>query len=268
MSSMNADKIRGIVGTVVFHVLLLLVLLYFGLPYPYPPPAEQGILINFGDSPTGRGVKEPAAVQQQVPKPQVVPQPQPQTRIEQTPMTQDFEDAPAIEERRRGRKPRKEVKPKEEMPKVVEEQPKIEKKPREVNRSALFPGQRTAESQGQGNDMGSGNQGSLEGAENSPNTVGSLGDISGASLSGRSLEGRLPEPDYRVQESGKVIVRIKVSRSGVVTEAKAQQLGSTVINATLFEAAEKAAMRARFDASPNSPIFQTGTITYVFNLGE
>jgi hypothetical protein len=59
-----------------------------------------------------------------------------------------------------------------------------------------------------------------------------------------------------------------VNRCGFVTETKAQRLGSTVINITLFEVAEKAVMRVRFNASPNSPIFQTGIITYVFNLGE
>jgi TonB family protein len=82
------------------------------------------------------------------------------------------------------------------------------------------------------------------------------------------LDGTLPEPDYRIQQSGRVVVRIKVDREGTVIEAKAQQSGSTVMDATLYEAAERAALKAKFNSSPDSPVSQWGTITYVFRLGQ
>ena len=55
----NGNKIRGIAGTIIFHILLLLVLIFFGLSTPLPLPGEEGILINFGDDDQGFGKVEP-----------------------------------------------------------------------------------------------------------------------------------------------------------------------------------------------------------------
>jgi hypothetical protein len=40
----------GIIGTILFHVLLLILFLFVGMTYPDPPPPEEGITINFGNS--------------------------------------------------------------------------------------------------------------------------------------------------------------------------------------------------------------------------
>ncbi|MFQ3333168.1 MAG: hypothetical protein ACI8ZH_001066, partial [Flavobacteriales bacterium] len=42
------SKRKGIIGTVLFHALLLVAFLFMGLKYQDPPPAEEGISINFG----------------------------------------------------------------------------------------------------------------------------------------------------------------------------------------------------------------------------
>ena len=42
------SKRKGIIGTILFHVLLLVAFLFMGLTYQDPPPAEEGISINFG----------------------------------------------------------------------------------------------------------------------------------------------------------------------------------------------------------------------------
>ncbi|NJW54673.1 energy transducer TonB, partial [Salinimicrobium sp. CDJ15-91] len=44
--------------TVVLHVLLILLLLFFGFTYLDPPP-ENGIAINFGTSDVGSGEEQP-----------------------------------------------------------------------------------------------------------------------------------------------------------------------------------------------------------------
>jgi TonB family protein len=240
-------------------------LIYLGYQIPYPPPGEQGILINFGDNPVGSGVVESQTSEKQ----RTATRPTaPVIKDDRDMMTQDYEDAPAYKPSRKPRNQQKEVKAEPIQKPATKEPAKPTEKPREVNKNALFPGKGTTGSQGDGEDDAPGNQGSLEGSPDSPNRQGGLGDVSGASLSGRSLDGRLPEPDYRVQESGKVIVRIKVDRNGNVIEAKAQQVGSTVLNTSLFAAAEKAALRAKFNANPNAPVYQNGTITYVFKLGQ
>ena len=46
------DKRKGLLGSIAFHLLLLLIFLFFGLTY-YEPKPEDGILINFGNSETG-----------------------------------------------------------------------------------------------------------------------------------------------------------------------------------------------------------------------
>jgi TonB family protein len=262
------------IATVIFHGVLLFMLLSWGYQKPFPPPAEQGILINFGDAQTGRGAEEPASAEPATPRP--LPQ-QLSEQEEQGALTQDYEEAPFIppkkkkEKRKRERplrsheaqSPQQSSEPADEVPQKPAE------KPREVNRNALFPGQSAATSQGQSSNATSGNQGAPDGSPRSPNSVGSgLGDISGASLAGRSLSGKLPEPDYRIQQAGRVVVRIKVDRYGNVVEAEARQEGSTLMDATLYEAAERAARRAKFSASPGGPLFQNGIITYVFKLGQ
>ena len=44
-------KIIGLVLTILAHLCLLLVFFGTGLSYQYPPPAEQGILLEFVEEP-------------------------------------------------------------------------------------------------------------------------------------------------------------------------------------------------------------------------
>ena len=75
-----------------------------------------------------------------------------------------------------------------------------------------------------------------------------------ARLEGRTVMGNLPLPEYSVQNAGTVVVRIMVDQYG------------TVQDATLWEAAKKAALKAKFNVSATAPAVQEGTITYVFTL--
>lgn len=56
---------RGLIATIVYHSLLLLLLIFAGLTYPFPPPGEEGILVNFGTDETGFGEYEPSGDEQQ-----------------------------------------------------------------------------------------------------------------------------------------------------------------------------------------------------------
>ncbi len=51
---MNLDR-NGLIGTTVIHVLVALLLIFFGFSYPDPPPEEEGIVVNFGTEATGLG---------------------------------------------------------------------------------------------------------------------------------------------------------------------------------------------------------------------
>ena len=82
-------------------------------------------------------------------------------------------------------------------------------------------------------------------------------------LQGRGLVGSLPQPIYPPGNySGKVVVSVKVNKSGVVTEAAYQPIGSTLPKKAFIDAAIAAARKARFTES--AAFVQGGTITYVF----
>ncbi len=87
-----------------------------------------------------------------------------------------------------------------------------------------------------------------------------------ARLEGRTVMGNLPLPDYSVQNAGTVVVRIMVDQYGTVTSAVPGARGTTVQDATLWEAAKEAALKAKFNVSASAPAVQEGTITYVFTL--
>ena len=102
---------RGIIGTIIFHVIVLLLLILLGFFTPLPLPGEEGILVNFGDSETGFGdiepspaQSEPAPVQpeekEETPPPPVTspPKPQPKPAVaKEVAMTQDYEKTAAID---------------------------------------------------------------------------------------------------------------------------------------------------------------------------
>lgn len=87
-----------------------------------------------------------------------------------------------------------------------------------------------------------------------------------AHLKGRTVNGTLPKPIYSIQESGKVVVKIKVDRNGSVVEAIPGDQGTTLSSSTAWDAAKKAALKASFNKVDTGAEFQYGTITYIFNI--
>lgn len=111
---------KGIIGTIIFHTIILLLLLFLGFFTPLPLPGEEGILVNFGNMENGFGKREPSparkkpkavqSVQKEKPQPQkekiipvatppppqkkATPKPQPAKEVA---MTQDFEKTAAID---------------------------------------------------------------------------------------------------------------------------------------------------------------------------
>jgi len=53
LSKRNNNK--GLIGTLIFHSILLLLFFFTGLSYTIPPPPEEGISINFGNTETANG---------------------------------------------------------------------------------------------------------------------------------------------------------------------------------------------------------------------
>lgn len=301
MDERPSDKSLGVFGTIVFHLLLLLALIFISISSV--DPGDEGILVALGDSPTGQGQFTPSssapAAQTSTPpasQPASTPPPTPSasTPARQQVLTQNTEEAPAISAQEKARQ--------EEQKRIAEQerqrQAEIErqrKAEQERQRQEELERQRIAElerqkreqqaaaarnavsgafsnsgsnSQSAGDTGGSGTQGALTGDPNATNRTGTgLGSSdSGFSLQGRNLIGSLPKPVYNVQESGRVVVRIVVDREGRVTHAEHRLQGSTTTSSALINAAIDAARKTRFNSDPNATPSQEGTITYVFDL--
>lgn len=242
----------GLVATVFFHGLLLLAFIFWGFSAPDPPPAEEGILINFGNSETGLGDIEPVGNEN----------PQTQSNAsasENEILAQNFEESVYLKDPKKNKKENVQTPD----PKTDE---KEEKKEQQVNQNALFPGNQN-NSSGQGNTQGNGNQGSPDGSPNSNNYTGSGQGNNGSSwsLSGRNNKA-LPKPKYTGNEQGKVVVEIFVDQNGKVVKANTGYKGTTTSNQALRQAAYDAAMNAKFDTKNDAPEVQRGTITYIFEL--
>ncbi|MGZ2369215.1 TonB family protein [Ancylomarina sp. YFZ004] len=74
----------------------------------------------------------------------------------------------------------------------------------------------------------------------------------------------LPIPVFKCEESGRVRVEITVNRQGKVIKAKVLEKESDTRDENLYEAAMDAAYRSRFNADNKSPIKQIGSITFNF----
>lgn len=269
-----AKKPTGLIGTLVFHAGLLVAVIIFGFATPLPLPGEQGILINFGTDDMGAGDDEP--MMSEIPEEIATPppsEPQPATETTEEIISQDFEEAPAIEkqpeETVRNEQKTKPV-PEEVVEEVVKETPPPVEEPRKVDPRALFPGRsNTDETSGsEGITEGEGNQGSPTGSPGSDNYSDALSSGQGGidfSLAGRNPVS-IPKPDYDAQVSGTIVVSIRVDRDGKVISAQPGVRGTNILDETLLEAARKAALKARFNSNSDAAFTQAGTITYHFIL--
>ena len=130
LSSEKKNKRKGIIGTLLFHILLIVAFLFMGLTYQIPPPPEEGISINFGYVDEGMSEAEPEDVAE-IPEPVQEEIVEEQSAAEEEVVTQETEEAPIVEKTEQKKK-----EPEPEKQEVIEE-----KKP-EVNKKALYTGKK------------------------------------------------------------------------------------------------------------------------------
>jgi periplasmic protein TonB len=248
----------GIIGTLLFHVMVLLIFIFFGLKVPVPLP-YQSIMINFGTSDQGSGKIQPEEVQQVNAPPTNVNNPQPEksnpVKTNSEVLTQDNTEAISVENK-----------------KVKQKDPELEpvKEPeKKVNEKALFPGKSNTSknSSSEGETGQPGDQGDPSGSKNATSHVGTpTGGGDSYSLDNRKVLYKV-KPNYDCQEQGKVVVTIKVDKNGNVIQATPGTRGTTNTAACLMSRAEEAALKTKWEPNPNATQeFQQGTITYNFIL--
>ncbi len=237
----------GIIATVLFHVVVIIILIFMGFkPVPPPFPEPDGIIISFGNTDNGFGKPKLPANQHHVQA----------TNSQEENLTQNDVEAPALQEKHTNQHHTNQTN-------NTTQQNEEEQQP-QINENALFhPSNNNGNS---GVTEGNGNQGNPDGSpdSNNPNNFGQ--GISGISYSmgGRTAQS-LPPPKYPPGNvSGKVVLNIKVDNKGNVIAVSLGK-GSTTINKNLVKEAKIAAWHAKFSSDPTS-IEQTGTITYNFKL--
>lgn len=241
----------GIALTLTVHVAIIVFGSMSGLKYLYPPPQEQAMLIDFSEA-------EPFIPEQETTGTE--------PRAAEADMEQDVKLVQASQAQHEGSQAN-------EAPEAVNDdfgdvetpQPPREK---EIDRRALFHAadnkteKDTLAAQTAATVSNALKAGHAQGNTESGNTEGAPN----AHLIGRKVLGTLPKPSYTVGQAGKVVVAIQVDQYGKVLEAVPGIEGTTVTDRTLWEAAKKAALEARFNMSSDAPAVQKGTITYIFNL--
>ena len=290
---MKKNKITGLVGTLVLHVILLVLLLLIAISKP-KAQEEGGVPVMLGNMEMAQGNADPYTLtdvdildEPQLPTEVSVPEPVPTPPVESEMITQEDEPTVAVPKKETPKPaPKKEV-VKKEKPKTEPVKPKekteaekraeaerlaAEKKAAEERAAAEAAAKRIAGAFGKGTQMGSkGTGNSGEGIQGSPTGNAAEGQSTGVGgygtfdLNGRSLgPGGLPRPIYNVQEEGRVVVTITVNPAGQVIHTSINKRTNTA-NAALRKAAEDAARKARFN-SVSGVNNQTGTITYYFKL--
>ncbi len=261
------DKARALAGTVIFHAVLLLSIVFFGLRTPLPLPEEHGVLVLRGYTDFGSGERQPLAAPPPEPSPRpAIPEADPEPVVTQETeesvyMPDEVADRPAEQDQPEPVRQEDSPEPEE----AVEEEPEEDPLP-EVDPRAIFPGrdQRRTDRQDHGESEERGDAGRPEGATDAEDFDGTgPGNGIDYSLAGRTAN-FLPLPDYTTQATGRVVVEITVNREGRVIRASAGARGTTTTDRTLHNLAEEAARRARFDLKMDAPEEQRGTITYNF----
>ena len=273
----------GIVGT----LLAIFIFWKWDLSMITPPPVEEGIEVNLGNSDLGLGDDQPFLPGQPSAKNQQAYTP-PKTAIAKEEEVKDIAtddkdpDAPEI------KKPIVN-KPKPEATKVPEKDivknPPV-KNPAPINNptppapkpKAVFKGVNgegtggnEADSYKKGGNQGiaggTGDQGRPAGNPNSnnhegPGGRGNSGVIISKGLQGRKITG-LPHFEDDFNENAKIAMDITVDASGKVISAVYQPRGSTSSDISLKEIARRKAMQVKFNGGGEESI---GTIVFNFKL--
>lgn len=226
---------HGLVGTLLFHALLVGCFFLFGFSTPLPLPAEEGIEVNLGNSDDGMGDIQPE-------NPASMDASSPATDNENVNLTQNTEESASLNTNRTTTQHQPETNP--------------------VNTNIRYTGRNATQGGNEGVTGRPGDQGNPNGNPNATNHYGTPGHGISFKLDGRKSKS-LPKPNYNSREEGIVVVEIWVDEAGNVIKAVAGVRGSTTTNQTLYNLARDAAMRSKFEAKA-SAIEQKGTITYNF----
>ncbi len=274
--------------TTVICILLAVVFLFvkWTLPTIPPPPIEEGIEVNLGNSEQGLGEDQPFLPGPPAPVDQRDYTP-PKATVAENYDVKDVEtddrdeDAPSIVKPAVVKPEAKKIPEKEVVKKTVNNpQPVSNPVPPAPKPKAVFRGVNGTGSGGneadtykkgdnQGIAGGKGDQGQPAGNPNSGNYEGGGRGNSGVAIA-RGLQGRYFTKVYSYEgdfnENAKVAVDVRVNKTGTVLSATYQPRGSTTANSYFKEKAVEIVRKSKLNADPAGAEEQTGTVTVNFKV--
>ncbi|MFD1160795.1 MULTISPECIES: energy transducer TonB [Hwangdonia] len=268
--------------TALIAIILLVLLFVVGTTY-MDPPEEYGVAVNFGTTDFGKGNVQPKKPVKSEPK-EIEEPPQPEaTKAEPTKssetkeevLTEDNSEAIAIKKQKEAEAKAKAIadaKAKAEADRIAKEKREQEEKKKKLD--ALIGGvskSEGTETGSEGNDNKAGDKGQLDGDPYAPSYFGP-GSGSGTGGVGYGLNGRGRASFKTIKqdcnESGRVVVRIEVDRSGNVIKAEPGQRGTTNTAQCLLEPAKKIALSHKWPADSKAPAKQIGFVSVNFKLSQ
>jgi len=249
----NSDKRRGLIGTILFHLLLLVIFIFYGLTYEFPPP-QEGILINFGTSDQGTGDVQPEVSGKTNSAEEATQSSSASESGENKVLTQEKSSIAVPEES-----------DEEKQRRIQDQKKKQDQENFKKNISDIWDtSNKDGGSEGETGDKG--DQGDTDGSKKAKSHVGGPSHGTGSyRLSGRSLLSR-PKIDAKYKEEGIVVVTIIVDKNGNVILANPGAKGSNTSNSRLFMLAKKAALKYKFNSNLYAPEEQQGVIRFNFVL--
>ncbi|NMH29658.1 energy transducer TonB [Flavobacterium silvaticum] len=289
--SANQKKSLAITSAIFGLFLLVLLVLKFNDSITVMADLEGGggggdVAVNFGDSEFGSGTnfesREPVKAKAKA----VEPAKSSQEEV----ITSEADDAPSVADiKKADEKPKK--------PEEKKEAPKPERKPDKSTSNAISDLLNGSSTGGDGDDNRAGNKGRSNGDINSRGYEGGGGSGTGSgggngsgqgigtgsgygsgsgggngsgsgnwSLAGRKLSSS-SKVIQKCNETGTVVVEVKVNRQGIVTGTKYVR-GTTNTDPCLLQPAYATARTYKWNPNPDAPEVQIGTITINFSVGE
>lgn len=267
----NKDKRKALIISLIIYIGLAILFLFFGLKYPDPPLEESGVEISmadFGYDDTGSGEYEPSISNSSpIEENEVIEESTVEEAVEaveEEVVTQEESEISVPESNEEV------VNEVTEDPKQVEQQVEAEPEPEpepqidEQLQNVLGAWDEAENTDSEGSQPGTtGNEGIESGNPEGKGTFG--GNGSSFELGGRSMISG-PKMGEKPTEEGKVVLNIWVDREGNILRTSQNLKESTTVSQYLFNLANKAAKRAKFNPSPNAAPQQKGKMTFIFIL--
>ena len=275
-------------------IVIILVLLLFVVGPPYlDPPEEYGVAVNFGNSEVGSGniqplkpiKSEPNKPTEQIETEEIEKEENSAPSESKAPseklLTEDNAEAIAMKKQKEKAeaKARAEAEIKAKTERIEREKKAAEEKKRKAEEAkkkkldALIGGVKSADGSvtgGEGPGDGPGDKGQLDGNPYAPSYFGGSGPGKGGVGSGLGGRGGATKKIFKqdCNETGLVVVRIVVNRSGSVIDAQPGIKGTTNTNPCLLQPAKKIALSHKWPADSNAPRRQIGFVSINFDVSQ